>query len=242
MLSILIFGFLIGLQHAFEADHLAAVSSMASSKSSVKNIIRRGAFWGIGHTVMLFIVAGSFLTLGYEIPAGMERTLEGIVGVMLVLLGLHVFYKMRQEKIHIHAHSHEGTGKHLHAHTHKNSNGKDSLHKGKESMHEHRHSKLKAGGSELKVFFVGLIHGTAGSAALLALTVTAVKTPLIGLLYILIFGLGSILGMVILSSIIALPLKLGPRYLNFAHQSMQLIVGAGTVGVGLYIFVDLGFI
>jgi ABC-type nickel/cobalt efflux system permease component RcnA len=242
MLSVLGLGFLIGLQHAFEADHLAAVSSMASSETSLKKLMQRGAFWGAGHMVMLFLVAGSFLLFGQDIPANIERILETIVAVMLVLLGLHVLYKMRKERIHIHVHTHKNNPPHLHAHIHQKTSLDDNLHVGAEEKHAHKHPERLINGKSARVFFVGLIHGTAGSAALLALTVAAIKTPLMGLFYILIFGAGSMIGMAVLSAVIALPLKLSSRYLDFAHQSMQMLIGAGTIFVGTYMFYDLGYI
>ncbi len=115
--SVLVFGFLLGLRHAFEADHLVAVSTLVTSKRSVWKSIRFGVIWGVGHSATLLAVGGVVLILQVRIPPFLELSLEGLVGAMLVGLGLMTLLDCRRRRIHLHQHTHAGTT-HLHFHTH----------------------------------------------------------------------------------------------------------------------------
>src|SRR4051812_5586582 len=106
MLAILSLGFLLGLQHALEADHIAAVSSIAARRSEVTDIVKHGLTWGLGHTLTLFAFAGAALLLGHVIPEVLSRRLETAVGLMLVGLGVHVLWRLWRDRIHFHRHSH----------------------------------------------------------------------------------------------------------------------------------------
>lgn len=222
MTSILFLGLIIGMQHALEADHVAAVSSIASRQSSLKKIVLHGSVWGLGHTLALMAFAGSVLVLGMTISDELAGWLEFGVGLMLVGLGVHLLYRLYRDRIHFHAHYH-GEVRHFHAHSHA---GEREEHK--RSAHEHEHTKSLP----VRTLVVGLIHGMAGSAALLLLT-TATQTSVVsGLLYVAIFGFGSILGMAALSAVIAVPLTYSAKYLTWANTTLQLAVGVFTIGLG----------
>jgi len=118
MFSILALGLLIGMQHALEADHLAAVSAISARKTSARKIISHGAFWGIGHTLTLMGVAGGALYLGFEISAKTSAWMEAVVGIMLILLGGNLLVRIIKERIHYHFHRHNAEKLHLHAHSH----------------------------------------------------------------------------------------------------------------------------
>src|SRR5580765_624905 len=116
--TVLAIGFVLGLQHATEADHLAAVSTIVSEKKNLFTASIVGGLWGIGHTISLFAVGLLVVLLKFEISASLETKLEACVGVMLVLLGLNALRKLRQaSKVHIHGHEHDGH-KHIHIHAH----------------------------------------------------------------------------------------------------------------------------
>ena len=192
MLGILALGFLMGMSHALEADHLAAMAAMSSDRSGGKRrMMVRGAFWGTGHTLTLFILGGVVLIFGFVLTDAGAARLEFAVGIMLVLLGLHLFYSMVRRRIHFHAHAHDNGKPHLHAHSH---NGETKKHA--DSGHDHVHAQ----GLPWKALLVGLVHGAAGSAGLLTLAVATTQSPLIALGYILVFGIGSICGMALLDS------------------------------------------
>lgn len=222
MLAILGLGFVIGLQHALEADHLAAVASIASQKSGAGEIVRHGLTWGLGHTLTLFALAGAAFLLGSAIPTALAQALEFAVGAMLVLLGAHLLWRLWRENLHVHVHQHEGETPHLHVHSHR---GETAPHA--RPLHGHPHQ-----GFRWRTLFVGLMHGMAGSAALLLLAMTQVKDPARGLAYILVFGLGSMVGMGILSAVIAVPLSLSARLVTWANRGLQIAIGAGTVCLG----------
>lgn len=200
MLSFLCLGFLIGTRHALDADHVAAVVSLATRGGSIGHQARQGALWGLGHTLTLLLVAGACVSLGVAIPVGAERWLEAIVGGMLVILGVSVFVRMRRQRIHFHGHRHADGTTHFHAHQHAGA----VIHDAEDHDHAHRRPSLK-------ILWVGAVHGLAGSAALVLLTGEAARSLAAGLVYIALFGLGSILGMMAIATAIALPLSVSAR-------------------------------
>ncbi len=229
MSSALFLGFLIGLQHAMEADHLAAVASLATRGKSLRDMVHTGAVWGVGHTLTLFAFGGAVMLAGEMVPGGFVQLLEMSVGVMLVLLGADVLRRLLRERVHFHAHSH-GTECHLHAHCHR---------PGLEHVRDpHRHNHAPA--VSLRALFVGMMHGMAGSAALIVLALSAVDSVWRGLLYILLFGAGSIVGMAVLGVVISVPLRQSATGLTWINNSLQALVGIFTVGLGVYIVYDIG--
>jgi len=220
MFGILTLGFLLGMHHALEADHIAAVSSIAARRSSVRDIVKHGLTWGIGHTMTLSLFAGAALLLGQMISDHLAERLEFAVGVMLVVMGGYVLWQLWRDRIHFHGHVHDGV-MHFHAHSHR---GESMPHK--QSAHEHEH------GFRWRTLLVGLIHGMAGSAALLVIAMSQVNNPVYGLLYLILFGLGSMIGMGVLSAVIAVPLAISARSLTWANRTLQVVVGMVTVGIG----------
>src|ERR1700756_4555729 len=118
MLGILGLGFLLGMQPAPEADHIAAVSSIAARRTEVADIVKHGLTWGFGHTLTLFVFAGAAILLGHAIPEQMSRPLETAVGFMLVGLGAHVLWRLWRDRVHFHRHHHRDGTVHFHAHSH----------------------------------------------------------------------------------------------------------------------------
>lgn len=231
--GVLLLGLVIGLQHALEADHLAAVASIVSGEKSWMRAIRHGAVWGAGHSITLGAVAGTALFLGTTIDPGISNWIEFFVGIMLVGLGAHVLWRLMHARIHFHIHSHADGRAHLHAHSHAG----EPLKKGKahaRQPHDHKHAKV----SHWRTLFIGLMHGMAGSAALVVLTASQISTPMIGVFYIILFGIGSVVGMAALSAVIAVPLGWTARTLSWANNALQLGVGTATVGLGGYIMYE----
>ncbi len=221
MLSLLGLAVLVGMHHALEADHLAAVSSLVSGAKRFPDLLRHGLTWGLGHATTLFMVAGFALVLGWAIPASAANRLETMVGVMLVGLGLHVLYRLWRDRIHFHEHRHEGGQTHFHAHSHAGERQRHEF-----SIHHHSHR------FNWRTLLVGMTHGMAGSAALLLLTVSQVHSPWAGLAYVLLFGVGSMLGMAAVSAVISVPLLLTGRFLTFANRALQGAVGLATIAIG----------
>ena len=222
MFGILGLGFLLGMQHALEADHIAAVSSIAARRSQVGDIVRHGLTWGLGHTLTLFAFAGAALLLGHAIPESLARPIETAVGIMLVGLGAHVLWRLWRDRVHFHKHGHGDGTVHIHAHSHA---GETVAHA--RAVHAHAH------GFRWRTLLVGLMHGMAGSAALLVLTVSQASSPAVGLGYVALFGIGSMVGMGALSMVIAVPLAVSARWLTSANSALQGAVGVVTVAIGL---------
>jgi cytochrome c biogenesis protein CcdA len=222
MFGILSLGFLLGMQHALEADHIAAVSSLAARRSDVRDIVHHGLTWGLGHTCTLFIFAGAAILLGHAIPDALARPIETAVGVMLVGLGTHVLWRLWRDRVHFHAHAHGDGTRHIHLHSHA---GESVAHDN--SAHRHGH------GFRWRSLLVGLMHGMAGSAALLVLAVSQAANPATAVAYVLLFGLGSMLGMGALSAVIAVPLAVSARWLTWANRALQGAVGVVTIAVGV---------
>src|SRR3954462_9913259 len=227
MFGVLGLGFLLGMQHALEADHIAAVSSIAARRSEVRDIVKHGLTWGLGHTLTLFTFAGAAILLGHAIPERLSRPLETAVGIMLVGLGTHVLWRLSRERMHLHAHRHPDGTVHVHAHSHA---GEVVPHA--RAAHAHGH------GFRWRTLLVGLMHGMAGSAALLVLTVSQVSSPARGLGYVALFGIGSMVGMGALSTVIAVPLAVSARWLTWANRGLQGAVGLVTVAIGIMTVVE----
>ena len=228
MATILFFGFLIGMRHALEADHVAAVATLASRSSSLRQSLRLGAIWGLGHSATLFAVGGAVLLADAVVSTEVARWLEGLVGVMLIFLGADVIRRMLRDRVHFHFHRH-GSVLHFHAHSHRDGRQHDN------SAHEHEHLRGLTG----RALVVGLIHGLAGTAALVLLTLEAMESFWMGFVYLALFGAGSILGMAVLSCIIALPLRLAAGRVTWAYHGLTAVLGLFTAGLGFKILIAL---
>src|SRR5258708_10387498 len=115
--GILGLGFLLGMQHALEADHIAAVCSIAARRTQIGDIVKHGLTWGLGHTLTLFAFAGAAILLGHALPEHLARPLEAAVGIMLVGLGAHVLWRLWLGRVHFRQHRHGDGTRHLPAHT-----------------------------------------------------------------------------------------------------------------------------
>ena len=213
-------GFVLGLQHAIEADHLAAVSTIVSEKKGLLSASIVGGFWGLGHSISLFVVGAAVLLLKVQISETTEARLEAIVGGMLVLLGLNAIRKLfSAEKFHVHTHEH-GTREHLHIHSHKK----------EETGSHHRFSP--------RSILIGMVHGLAGSAALMLLILPTIPSTTVALGYILIFGLGSIGGMMIMSFVVGLPFHFTAGRFSVLNKIIRISAGLFSLVLGIMIILE----
>jgi ABC-type nickel/cobalt efflux system permease component RcnA len=231
MISLLGFGFLIGMRHAMEADHAAAVATLATKSQTVGSTVRQGLTWGLGHTITLLLFGSMVFLLEAAVPQRLANWLELAVGVMLVGLGGDVLRKIIMGRIHVHVHQHPQQSPHVHIHSHRGQSHHGTL------DHQHAHSTA----FPYRALFVGLMHGMAGSAALILLTLQQTVTPLEGIIYIATFGLGSIVGMATLSIVIAIPLRYSSRSISWLHNGLQGSIGAVTIAIGLSLIYTTGF-
>ena len=179
--------------------------------------------WGIGHTLALLAMTTVVFLLPGVLPAGFDRGLEIAVGAMLVVLGLDLVRRLWRDRVHVHAHRHEDGTIHLHAHSHRG-----DPHPHETSPHDHRHPAR----TPWRTLLVGLAHGAAGSAALAVYAAGKVGSAGSALLYVLLFGVGSIVGMATLTAVLALPLSATARRLTWANHALQGVVALVSVLVG----------
>ncbi len=217
VLSIFGLGFILGLKHATDADHLVAVSTIVSERKGFWSSSIVGALWGLGHTASLLIVGLAVVAFRFEIPERIANGLEFLVALMLVALGANVLLKLRRgATLHAHSHTHHDH-KHVHLHIHA---------PGEEQTHNHLPPLGK------KPFVVGMVHGLAGSAALMLLVLATIPSRVVALLYIGVFGVGSVGGMFLLSALIGLPFALASRHARL-HTMIRLSTGTISVLFGL---------
>lgn len=231
MEGFLALGFIIGMGHALEADHLAAVGAMAVGKSSPKSLALRGAAWGLGHTLTLFAICTAAILFGLVLTDQAAAALEFAVGVMLVVLGFDVLRRLRKARVHFHVHDHDGGRPHLHAHSHL---GATEPHDRDPHDHTHRHA------FPIKAVLVGLVHGAAGSAGLLALAVAASKDAWLAVGYVALFGIGSILGMAALSFVAAWPLGWAERGAKWLHTGVHVCAAVAAIALGVHVMMETG--
>lgn len=234
MVSFLILGFLIGISHALEADHLAAIGTLAGSgRSSSKKLAFLGASWGLGHTTTLLALSSAVLVFGFVLNDRVAAGMEFAVGAMLVMIGMHVFWRIRQSRIHFHIHEHGDGNKHFHAHSHAK-NVKSAKQTHKKDPHHHKH------GFSLRAYLIGLMHGAAGSAGLIALTAAATRDASTALIYVLVFGFGSICGMAFLTYAVSWPLRLSENIAGRFFKITQGAIATIAIFIGTNVMIENG--
>ncbi len=223
-------GFLLGVRHALDPDHVVAVSTIVAEHRSLGRSSLVGAFWGLGHTVSLLAASGAVLALKLNIPESVANVLEAGVALMLILLGGSAIRRgLSDWKVHAHRHDHGGR-EHVHFHAHR-AGAPQGNHK-----HKHEHEHVHVLGFGFRPFSVGVVHGLAGSAGLALVAVGTSPSAGAGLLYMGMLGLGSLGGMFLLSGIMSLPLALlAKRYKTFSG-GVQLVAGLGSLGFGFWLF------
>jgi ABC-type nickel/cobalt efflux system permease component RcnA len=254
--SALAFGFVLGLRHAVEADHLAAVSAIVSERKSVLGASLLGGLWGLGHTISLFAAALAVVLFDVRLGERAAHALEACVGVMLVALGANALRKLaRGGRMHLHSHRHGGR-EHAHPHAHDAAElarehnlparARDAARAHRAARpretppaHEaaHTHHGLRF---DARTVLVGMLHGLAGSAALMLLVVSAVESPLLALLYVFVFGVGSAGGMMLMGALVGLPMRLTAERFTRANLLVRGAAGLFSVGLGVLIIYEMG--
>ena len=252
-LAILAIGFFLGMRHATDPDHVIAASTIVSRERSIAKAAFIGVLWGLGHTLTILTVGAAIILFGLAIPARVGLTMEFCVGLMLILLGvlnLTGAMKWMSEKFSPahppvtgeHAHLHEHDAKvhfHWHSHTPASEHHADSLAPPQSLERSFAGLGLY---QTLRPLFVGIVHGLAGSAAVALLVLSAIREPKWAVLYLLVFGVGTIAGMMLITSIIALPFSLAGY--RFAWLNRSLVAGSGVVSLafGLFVCYHIGFV
>ena len=227
-LGVLVIGLGLGLRHALDADHLAAVSTIVSERKNRLSSLLIGGLWGVGHTASLLLAGAAVILMRFDIGK-YEKPLEFCVALMLIGLGANVLYKLaRGGRMHFHEHSHAG---HTHIHPH--------LHDDKPEP-AHSHHGLKLG---VRPLVIGMVHGLAGSAALmLSVLMTIKSSTALAFAYIIIFGVGSIGGMMLMSLILSMPIHVTSGHFAKTNLAVRALAGCFSLGFGLFMAYEIGFV
>ncbi|HEY9283170.1 MAG TPA: sulfite exporter TauE/SafE family protein [Pyrinomonadaceae bacterium] len=220
-------GLAFGLKHATEVDHVVAVTAIVSEQRNLLRASLVGGLWGAGHTASLIVVGFVVLALRVAIPTWVADWLEFGVALMIIGLGASALTRAlrRRSDVHVHRHEHGGGEAHVHIHFHEG----DAEHHDAARPHEHPVTRIG-----FKPLVVGMAHGLAGSAALTLLVLTQVESVALGLLYLSVFGAGSIFGMLLMSSLVGLPFALSSRELTGINYGLQITAGILSIAFGLW--------
>lgn len=243
-LALMVLGFFLGMRHATDPDHVIAVTTIVARQESRAGAATIGAAWGLGHTLTILVVGGGMILFGWVIPPRIGLSMEFSVGVMLILLGIMnlsgvlrgigVSRSIRgEDHQHTHPHSH-GDYVHTHAHAH---DPEAHPHKPERTPLSWLDSHLgKVNAYQLaRPLVVGIVHGLAGSAAVALLVLATVRNPVWGFWYLLVFGLGTIVGMMLMTAVIVVPFtRTGHR---FALLGGRLRIASGVISLAFGLFV-----
>ena len=250
LFSIIAIGFFLGMRHATDPDHVIAVTTIVSRQRSVKHAAVIGALWGVGHTITIFVVGAAIILFGLAIPPRLGLAMELSVGLMLILLGILNLsgiirwvtekWTPAQKPAHFHPHVH---GDYIHNHPHGHT----------PEVHGHAEDATPVSWMDrtfgklglynvLRPLAVGLVHGLAGSAAVALLVLTTIRVPAAAVAYLLVFGVGTIAGMMLITAVIAVPFTFSQSRFTRLNRTLGLASGAISLCFGLFIVYQMGFV
>ncbi|WOH65145.1 hypothetical protein [Bradyrhizobium sp. BWA-3-5] len=253
VISFLFLGFFLGMRHATDADHVAAIATIVSRERSVAGSVLIGAAWGVGHTVTVIAVGAAIIVFGVVIPPRLGLSMEFAVGIMLVLLGVLTLTGMSRAArahaavrgtheldVHDHLHAH---GDYVHRHPHGHGPGAHGHADERTPLARLDRSGLSrtAFYGWLRPFVVGLVHGLAGSAAIALMILSIIREPVAALGYLLLFGLGTIAGMMLVTLILSAPFTC--TAVNLPKFNWRLRAASGLVSLffGVVLIYGIGF-
>lgn len=210
LLALLTAGFLLGLRHALEPDHLAVVSALAARRDAARDFMRHGLVWAAGHASTLLLLAAGALALGGQLPAGIDRAFHVIVALLLLALGLATLRGALQSA---RASANPAAHRHFGAHAHD-----------------------APSPARLRTLLIGVVQGLAGSGALVLLALDTTGQPTFALGYVALFGLGSMVGMALVALLLSVPLARATRqitgfnrWLSVGAAALMIVVAVGTL-------------
>ena len=253
LFSIIALGFLFGMRHATDADHVVAVTTIVARHRSSRHAAVIGAFWGLGHTLTILAVGGGIILLGWVIPARIGLSMEFSVGLMLILLGVlnltGILQWLRQavspghvspEQIQTQTRSH---GEYVHTHPHEYVR----------ETHSHSLEQVPLGWLDrnfgrigiyqlLRPLFVGIVHGLAGSAAVALMVLTTIRNTKWAVVYLIDFGIGTMVGMMLMTVAIAVPFAYSGKQSSQLNWGLRIASGLISLGFGFFIVYKIGFV
>lgn len=226
LLAILVLGFFLGMRHATDADHVVAVTTIVSRERSARAALSVGALWGLGHSATILAVGGAIILLGWVIPPWLGLSMEMSVAVMLVILGLmNVTGVMRRIDEAAHAAS-------------SNAGSDESV----ADAHVKAAFVSRGPSPALRPLLVGIVHGLAGSAAVALLVLATIPEPKWAILYLVIFGAGTVLGMMLLTVAMIAPLVALTRRFGSVELFMSRMTGLASIAFGLFLAYKIGVV
>ena len=250
LLSIIALGFFLGMRHATDPDHVIAVTTIVSRQRSIRHAALIGVLWGLGHTITILVVGSAIILFGLVIPPRVGLTMELSVGLMLMLLGvLNLSGVMRWITANLtpsgmgsHSHSH-GHGDYIHSHRHGHS----------PEAHGHAEDATPLGWMDrtfgklgfyqiARPMAVGIVHGLAGSAAIALLVLTTIRAPSWAILYLLVFGVGTVAGMMLITAAISVPFAFSEGRFDRLNRGLGLVSGLVSLAFGVFIVYQMGFV
>lgn len=235
LIAALALGLVLGLKHSLDPDHVVAVSTIVSEYRNPLRSFWVGVSWGLGHTTTLLLIGVVIIALRLTIPDRLALLFEFFVGIMLVGLGAQVVYSFMNKKVHQHAHGHpEESHQHYHSHAPDQDVATAVMH----------HPAVNIGKPffRKKSYLVGTVHGVAGSAALTLLILASIDSAFAGMVYILLFGLGSVLSMGIMTIFISLPFVVSADRMPNMNRMIQIGVGTLSIIFGGFLMYQIGFV
>ena len=208
-----------GLLHALDADHVMAVTAMSAKKMGIRAIVNLCLKWSLGHGAVILIVGASILIFGVSLPEALSHYAEKAVAILLLLLGSWILWDLYRSRAHIHFHEHKGLIRHAHWHINENQTNKESL--SIEHKHDHR------------AVMVGVLHGLAGLAPLLAIVPIANQPVWLAIVYLLIFCIGVFLSMLIFGGVLGKVVEGIQKYSVFSINLIRGLVGISSISLGL---------
>jgi ABC-type nickel/cobalt efflux system permease component RcnA len=249
VLSLIALGFFLGMRHATDPDHVIAVSTIVTRQQTLRGGVVIGGLWGVGHTVTIVLVGGAIILFSVVIPPALGLTMEMTVALMLVVLGLWnltgILQRARDQLVpgadrHAQVHQH---GDYVHSHRH--GHGRTDHGHGEEQTPQAWLDR-RLGGlglyQVLRPLVVGLVHGLAGSAAVALLVLATISDPRWALAYLLLFGVGTIVGMMLITLLVAAPMTYTARRLTFVERHLRVASGVLSVAFGLFLVYHIGFV
>jgi hypothetical protein len=192
LLPALTFGFVLGVKHATDADHIAAIGTLSGGADSPARAARLGAMWGVGHSVSVLLVGGALVLFRLPMPARLALALEFAVALMLIVLGIRSLRRRAEQP------------------------------------------------SSLRPFLVGIVHGLAGSAVLALLVVTTATSAAAAAVYLLCFGIGTVAGMAIVTTLLAMPARLRPARALGLERALRTTAGVASIAIGVWLAHKIG--
>ncbi len=253
LLSIIAVGFFLGMRHATDPDHVIAVTTIVSRQRDIKRAALTGLFWGVGHTLTILVVGAAIILLGFVIPARLGLSMELSVGLMLVVLGLMNLASFLRSASEASVEAHDGSAV---AHSHPHIHG-DYIHSHPQAhgpeVHPHRPDQTPLAYLDrmlgriglyqhLRPLIVGVVHGLAGSAAVALLVLAAIKNPRWAIAYLLVFGVGTIAGMMLITVALVFPFAYTANDSAWMNRNLRMASGLVSLGLGIFVVYQIGIV